>query len=267
MAIKVSKLYKGIFMYTEEELYNFRNYFIAYSNDFATKSDYSFSIYAHRLFLYILAKIPSSDGKRSNIQEYIEVDFNHFIAVYNLPPSGVTYKKIREALLQLQNCPVYEEYTFLESTLEIKKTVYKVTINHNLDRHFYNLKSYVQFPLLSVMGFSSVYAFQIYAALLSKFNLSEYMAKKAGNEVKGHIEKFIYKPEMITRMLNLEQLSYKIYKNLNSAVIKKAINDINLYADLYVEYQGNNSQIIFSVRRKTSDEQLISYASILKKFH
>ena len=253
-------------MFKAESLYNFRNYYIAYSNDFALKSRYSYSLYAHRLFLYILAKIPSFDGKGSNRQEFIEVDFNHFIAVYNLPPSGSTYKKIREALDMLLEVPVYENQTFLSSAELKRKTIYNVTITPSLEKHFYNLRSYVQFPLSSVMGFSSVYSFQIYAALLSRFNMAEYYTKKAGNSVKGFKENFTYNPQTLTALLDLKQPSYKIYKNLNSAVIKKAVNDINAYADLHIEYQGNNQEIIFEVRKKTSDEQMLSYSNYLMKF-
>ena len=253
-------------MFSSESIYNFRNYYVAYSNDFATKSSYSYTLYAHRLFLYILAKIPSFDGKESNRQEYIEVDLNHFISVYNLPPSGATYKKIRDALEMLYQTDVYEGHSFIAQPAQIKKTVFQVSITTELERHFYNLKSYVQFPLTSVMGFGSVYSFQIYASLLSRFNLAEYVAKKAGRSIIDYSEIFSYEPESILKMLSLDQPSYKIYKNLNSAVIKKAVNDINNYADLNIKYTGNNNKIMLTVRKKSSDEQLLSYSNLLQKF-
>ena len=165
----------------------------------------------------------------------------------------------------LLNTAVYNNVCFLIKAEMVKKTLYRVEIHPELDEHFYNLKSYVQFPLLSVMCFSSLFSFQIYAALLSRFNLAEYITKIAGNSVKGYTESFSYKPDMITKMLKLTQSSYKNYKNLNSAVIKKAVNDINSFSDLQVCYSGNNNEITFTIRKKTSNEQILSYSKILEK--
>lgn len=252
-------------MLSVESVDNFRNYYVAFSNEFATNSCYSYTLYEQRIFMYILAKIPSYDGKRSNKQETIEIDFNHFINIFHLPASGATYKKIRDALFMLPKIPVLGTTPLLSEIAMKKKTIYEVKISQDLEKHFFNLRSYVQFPLLSVMEFSSVYSYQIYAALLSRFNRSLYFAKKDGN-TRGLVEEYKYEPDEIIKMLNLEQPSYRIYKNLNAAVIKKVVKDINDYGDLMISYQGNNNVIIFSVRYKTSDEQLSSYALILSKF-
>lgn len=265
MAINISKYIRDKIMFKEESINSFRDYYVAFSNDFATNSNFSYSLYAHRLFLYILAKIPSYDGINSNRQEKIEIDFNHFIAVFNLPASGATYKKLHEALEILHKTPVYGRHPFIGEIEMLKKTIYNVSICKDLEKHFFNLRSYVQFPFSSVMGFKSVYSFQIYAALLSKFNMAAYFSKKAGNSIREFKSSLEIDPGKIINMLDLKQPSYSLFKNLNSAVIKKAIKDINDYADLYVEYQGNNLGITFIIRRKTSNELLLSYANLLKK--
>lgn len=252
-------------MFNEESIYNFRNYYVAFSNEFATRSSYSYSLYAHRLFLYVLAKIPSYDGKSSNRQEKIEIDFNHFIAVFGLPTSGASYKKLHEALEILQKTPVFGGQPFIGSAEMIKKTIYNVSISKALDKHFYNLRSYVQFPLTSVIGFSSVYSFQFYATLLARFNLAEYIKKRGGNSVLEFSETFKMYPESVTEMFRLDQPSYKLYKNLNAAVIKKALNEINLYTDINVLHNGDNNEIMLTIRRKSSDEQLVSYSNLIKK--
>lgn len=252
-------------MYSKDSIEKFRNYYIAMSNEFAQNSCYSYTLFSHRLFCYILAKIPSYDGKTSNKPDHIDVDLGHVIAVFNLPSSGTTYSKLRLSISQLLLDPVYMNEPFLDQAEQISKTIYRVRINVNLENHFFGLRAFVKFQLLSVIPFGSIFSFQIHALLLSRFRKSEHYIKIANGSIRGYIGNYSYSPEHILNMLNLTQPSYKVYKNFNSAVLKKAKNEINLYSDIDIDYQGNNLVIIFSVKHKSSDDVLRAYANILTK--
>lgn len=214
---------------TREEIITAQSQFVAMRNDLIQKSRYSLSLTEQRMLLLMISKITPYDeaGK-----EY-PFTYTQFREVCNLSKGGNTNRELKAALAELKTKPLVipinedEEVItswFNDARLNRKTGEIMVSFSKYLTPYLYELQRqmfYTQFNLSEAIAMKSTYGIR----------LLEYLKSVRTLRHREPLTLF-----QIRTLLGCED-KYPAWKDLRLYVIEPAINDVNTYSDIYVEYE------------------------------
>lgn len=200
------------------------------SNDLIQKSRFSLSTNQQKIILYLISKLKYSD---SDFKEF-EIDLKDFCKCCGINlNSGRTYLELKESIKQIADKSMWIEKEDGAETLVRwieKPTIYKndgiitIKLDDDLKPYLLNLKErYTQYDLIYTLLMKSKYSIRLYELLKSlHYNkLREFTVKFTIDDLKKTID----------------ASNYKAYGDFKKRVLEKAVEEINNFTDITVEYK------------------------------
>lgn len=246
---------------TKKEIVEAQSQFVAMRNDLIQKSRYSLSLIEQKMLLLMISKITPYDepGK-----EY-PFTYTHFREVCNISKGGNTNKALRAALEELKTKPLYVPLNededvltswFNDARINRKTGEIMISFSKYLTPYLYELQQqmyYTQFTLDKAAAMKSTYGIR----------LLEYITSIKTLRKKEAISLY-----QLRKILGCEE-KYPLWKDFRVRVLEPAINDVNTYSDMYVEYEIARKQgkkvldIKFNVRDTSGYEAMLNRRTAL----
>jgi len=205
-----------------------RDYFVCKSNEIIQKGRYNLSTTQQKIILYAISKLRKNDDPDKLYE--ISIEELCRICGFDIDSGGVYYSKIKQDMRKLTT-PVWVQFpdnsewtvSWFSSVgiVPLSGTVY-VRFHEKVRDHLFDLQErYTQYHLSEVLVFKNKYAIRLFEILRSHFTQ---------DELNNGVEKEV--------VLSVEQLrnqlcltAYSAFGELERNVIKKAIDEINQYAE------------------------------------
>lgn len=244
-----------------------REYFVCKSNELIQKGRYNLSTTQQKIVLFAISKIKKNDDPR----QLYELSIEELCSVCGFNISGGSYyQNLKQDMRKLAS-PVWiqfpdnSEWTvswFSDvGIVPLSGTVY-VRFHEKIWDFLFDLKErYTQYHLSEVLVFKNKYAIRLFEILRSYFTQ---------DELNSGIDKDIKIPlEHLRNQLCIT--AYPEWKEFNRNVLKKAIDEINQYAEqMQVSYTTAKtgrfiSTIIFTVVSPEINERINRYQNSKKR--
>ena len=221
---------------------------IVKANALIQKSRYSLSLQEQKIILYIMSKIEPNDDDF----KYYEFYLKDLCDLCDIEYYGANYQNFKDSIQSLSDKSFWIDTGTQEILLRWVDTVIidkvenakvYIRINEKLKPYLLHLKSnYTIYELSSTLLMKSKYSIRFYELLKS------YLYKN----------KWEISLEELKRILSIED-KYTDYKNFRTRIIDKAIEEINKYTEINVEYEPiRTSRTIthlhFAICRKSPEE-------------
>lgn len=236
-----------------------RSYYVYKKNELIQKSRYSLTLNQNKLLLYLISKIKPTDTENTiytiNIKEYIDICGLNNNGGYYYRSLKSDIKRIADMSAWIEINPNEEILFRWLNNVKIEKNTGNIFVSFHKSvlEYLLNIKRYyTRYSLNNILAMSCKYSIRVYELLLS------YSYK---NEIELPITEF------------KKRIDAENYES-NSILIKKAlipaIEEINKYTDLFIEYrmikEGRSfSKIHFIIRQKNNLSNVISRQNIKKK--
>lgn len=203
-----------------------RSYVVAKSNVLITKSRYSLTTQQHRLLLYMVSKIKPDDAPET---EYT-ISIQDVINVCGYTECGYYYQTLKDDVQKIANVSVWIEtepgkeklFRWIDTAeLETNKAEFTITFHKTMRPYLFELKDrYVSFYLMSSLCLSHKYAMRLYEYLLAM-------------RYRGEFEVSI---DELKKRMDVTNETYNKMSNFKSRVFEPAVENINDYTELNIEY-------------------------------
>lgn len=194
------------------------------SNEIIQKSRYKLSTQQQKLILYLISKITPYDEE---FKEYI-LDLKDICQILNIDINSANYFRFRESIQKIADTSFWlcidgvdKLYRWIDD-VEINKndTSVKIKLDEDLKPFLLQLKdNYTIYKLEKVLCFNSKYSFRLYEIFKSY----------------AYQERLVISVEELKKKLLIEK-EYKRYAMFRTNVIDIAIDEINKYTELHIEY-------------------------------
>lgn len=212
------------------------DYAVVKSNQLVQQSKINLSVYEQRTINFLISKIMAND----NSFNFIELDYNDFCRLCGIKSTNRSYiKKVIKTLCDKSWWWFDGEKDILIRWLgeaEITSDTIRLKFHPQMEQFLLNLKergNYLQTELMTYLSFKNKYSPSVYDYCRSYLNLT-----------------FRNKEKTIERVLTITELrdkiglnepenlhKYQYFKDLRTYVIEPSLKEINLYSDIYVEYE------------------------------
>lgn len=227
-----------------------------YKSDILVNARYTLSVPEQRLILYAISLIKKDDTPNT----FYTIDLKDFCNICGISGDSYTYSKRLLDGLHLKrwyakitpNAP--DEETSLSWFNKVKITRGKTIklrfdddifpfIKDLLERYQETGQGYTSYMLQSVLPMKSKYSIRLYEIFKSKIKGDRYV-------------EWFFELDDLKKIL--ECTNYTRYPDFRRKVIEPAIEEINKFSDLLVEYytteKRNISRLYFKISRKTKEE-------------
>ena len=221
------------------------------SNSLIQKTRYELSLDEQKIILYIISKIKPQE---TELNEY-RIDLKTLCMILGIESKG-NYKYLKDVIKGLHDKSFwyYDEATktdillswIQKARIEYLSTEVVIKLDEDLKPYLLQLsEKYTMYEFYNILAMKSKYSIRLYELLKSYANLGS--IKISINDLK--------------KMLHCED-KYEIYNNFKKRIIIPAVNEINTYTDLQVEFDtwrtGRNiTHILFSIQ-KIEDVKVLS---------
>lgn len=236
----------------DELLRKERNYYVVKANELITKSRYSLSLQQQKILLYLISRIKPDD----DINTVYELSIKDFAKICGYDTStGYYYPLIKDDIKKLRDTSSWIEiekgrevlFSWL-NTAEINKNSGKIqiTFHSTVSPYLFQLRErYTQYNLYQILCLSHKYSIRLYEYLLS-------MKYKEIIEV-----------DIDTLKKRIDAEKYEKISHFKDRVFIPAINEINDYTNLNIEYKFKKtgrtiSHIVFRFIEETGASYAIS---------
>lgn len=216
---------------------------------YAKNKEKDLTIYQKQLIFLTIGRVQKGDQKF----KIEKISFGEFMDIMGISVGGNTERKIAECVENLVDksfivknaCGQEEELFWVDpeiTRVDWKKKVIFIQLNKDLEKYFLNLdKLFTSFQLGFVTNFKSKYSFRIYEYLHSYLGLG----------------KLIVRREDALKLLG--NSCYRHIADFDRFVLKKAVDEINEYSDIIVEYyrrfdRKTITHYFFKIRRKDQED-------------
>lgn len=225
-----------------------------YKSDLLINARYNLSVSEQRLILYAISLIQKGD----TAETFYTIDFSNFCKVCGI--TGDSYTVSKRLLQGISDKSWFvklgedDEETLVRWFCKVK-TIKGKTIKIRFDDDMFPyLKDLLETYQATGQGYTS-YILQSVLPMKSKYSIRLYEILKAKIKNNNRLEWYYY----IDDLKNiLECTSYKRYPDFRRYVIEPAIEEINKYTDLLVEFytleKRSISKIYFNICRKSKEE-------------
>lgn len=234
------------------------------SNELIQRSRFNLSLQEQKIILYLISHITPFD------QEFKLYEFNilDFCKVCGIDPDGgKNYRDIKAAIKTIADQSVWVQLDEDEETLlrwiekpYINKNsgTIKIRLDEDMKPYLLNLrKNFTSYELIFTLRFKSKYTIRLYELIKSIHyrQLEEYER--------------IFPLDELKRIMGAE--TYKTYQTFKTRALKMAVNEINEYSDIALQYiplkKGKAVQAIkFIIKPKDTDEVLTLRAETEEAF-
>lgn len=224
-----------------------RKQLIVKSNDIIQKTRYHLTIQQQKLILYLISKIRPND---TEFKEYV-FDLKNICQILNISIDGTNYRRLKDSLKKIADTSFWLEidgkdrlYRWIDD-IEINRneTEIRIKLDEDLKPFLLQLKeSFTYYQLENVLCFNSKYSVRLYELFKS-------------NEFKSSL---LISVEDLKRYLMVEN-KYDRFTLFKTNVLNKAIEEINRYTDLDVDY------VLKRKNRIIIDIEFIIYRSMMNQ--
>ena len=224
-----------------------REYFVVKSNELIQKGRYNLTTQQQKIVLFAISKIKRNDDPR----QWYELSIEELCSVcgFNIDNGGFYYQSLKNDMRKLTT-PVWVQYpdksewtvSWFDNVgiIPLSGTV-QVRFHEKIWDFLFDLKErYTQYHLYEVLVFKNKYAIRLFEILRSYFTQDEL---NQGTEKEITISLEHLRNQLCTT-------AYPEWKEFNRNVLKKAVDEINLYSEqMKVEYTtGRNGRLINEIR-------------------
>lgn len=228
---------------TRERIYEMREYQVVKSNEIIEKVKYNLTVTEQKVLLFSISKIKPKDELNQTYAFKIK-DFCDVVGIdYS---SGSNIKNVKKAITNVSNKGFFIMTDKERRQWDLVNWYNKVTISESegmiyysfgefVNRYLLNLaKNFTQYKLLSILPMKSSASIRLY----------ELLKAKRGKNI---TEDVISIDELQEKLM----IQYNDFYNFRKRVLDKAVEEINLYSDIGVEYEGvRDGREIKSIRFK-----------------
>lgn len=228
-----------------------REYLVVKSNNLIQKTRYVLNAQQHKIILFIVSKIKESDDE---LKMY-ELDIKELCDICGLDSNGKNYANFKDSLQALAqksfwiNTPEKDMLVRWFERLTIHKENNKATkvslrLDDRLRPYLLNLKQYfTSYEIINVLAMRSKYSIRLYELFKSYANLGS----------------LILSVEELRKLTECSD-KYKEYRRFRIRVIDTAIEEINSYSDILVNYTQikNGKRIVrikFEIEKKDINDK------------
>lgn len=231
--------------FKKEQLTSNRWELVVKSNDLLRNTRYTLNSTEQKLLVYIISMIKPED------KEFKEVEINiiEYCKLAGIETnSGNIYQYIKEQIQALANkswwIPLGDKKEILfrwidKASIEKGSGIIKIKLHDNLKPYLLDIRSnFTKYELINVLALKGKYAIRLYELFKS------YLWQ-------GHWEISV---DELKNLLNIAD-KYKQFKEFKRSLLKPAIDEINKFTDLQIDYkpvyQGKAiKNILFSIGEK-----------------
>lgn len=237
-----------------------RSHLVVKDNLLIQKSKFHLTATEQKLVCYVISLIKPTDKA---LDKYT-ININDFAKLCGISPKNV-YKEFRKMIDDLDNKAVwltmgdktFKFRWFSEAEYIEKQGKVILMLNSNMKQYLIDLShSFTQYELYNILALKSKYSIRLYELFKS------YSYKQTKD----------FDLEDLKELLGAD--NYKVYSDFKKRVLEKAIQEINTYSDLNVEYyamaEGGNhkiNRIWFTITRKESFEGYIAYQKTIDEIN
>ena len=200
------------------------------SNELIQRSRFSLTTNQQKIVLYLISKLNYKDTEFKEI----EIDIKDFCDVCGIElNSGRRYNEIKNSIKQIADKSMWIEKQNGDETLvrwiekpTIRKNNGTITLklDEDLKPYLLNLKErYTEYSLIYTLPMKSKYSIRLYELLKSK-----HYNKKLKYSINYNLQEF---------KKSIDAEKYNSFKDFRKRVLEKAIEEINKYTDIIVEYK------------------------------
>lgn len=218
------------------------------ANSLIQKTRYSLSLQEQKIILYIISKLEPTDEEF----KHYEFDLKDLCNLCDIEYQGSNYRYFKESIQNLSDKSFWYNNGEKET---LCRWVQKVIIDVATPTRVYirldeDLKPY----LLQLKNNYTIYELENTLMMTSKYSIRLYELLKSYS----YKNKWEVSIEELKQILNITD-KYTDYKNLRVNVIDKAIDEINTFTDLNIEYKPIRTirtitHLHFSISKKNSQE-------------
>lgn len=235
-----------------------RKQIIKKSNSMIQKSKGKLSLQEQKIILYTISKIKKTD----DVFEEYEFDLKNFCRVCGIEEHGQNYQNLKESIENLSNKSFWIQqgnekilcHWVNKAWINEQETTIRIRLDDTLKPYLLQLKSnFTIYELENVLCMKSKYSVRLYEILKSYLNLKEYEI-----DIKE-----------LKELLGIEKKQYSVYKDFRVRVIDKAIEEINRYTDININYKAIRKnrkieRLYFSIDKKNNGDNKV--AEIIRKY-
>jgi len=234
-----------------------------YKADMLINARYTLSVPEQRLILYAISLIKKDDTRET----FYTIDLKHFCDICGITGDSYTYsKRILQGLrdkswfVRLGDKDEETTVSWFEKVKITKGKSVKLRFDEDMFSFIKDLleqyeetgQSYTSYILQSVLPMQSKYSIRLYEIFKSKIKADKYL-------------EWFFELEDLKK--TLECSNYKRYPDFRRYVIEPAIEEINKYSDLSVEFYTTEkrsiSRLYFNISRKSKEEMTKAYQDSL----
>lgn len=246
-----------------------RSYVVAKGNELIQHSKYDMSLQQLKVLNYIVSRIKPED----TIDKEYTITIKNYCRLCGIDDeSGKNYKMIKEQLSSIANKSLWVQTE--KGKYELFRWFDKVQVNENsgtLTVTFHSLcegflfgleSKYTQYQLQSILPMQSKYSVRMYEYCSSIRNIGEVIIS---------IDDLKMRLGVVTEdeKGNITVQQYGKWSHFKERVLDRAVEEINKYTDMHVEYdllkEGRKfSQIILHITNPTEEESLNNHLRVME---
>lgn len=233
--------------------------YVVKSNELIQKARYNLTVQQQKLILFAISKIQPED----DIRKVYELSIEEVCSVLGLEidAGGTYYKRIKDDLIKLTS-RLWVQFPDREATVSwigdaeiipLSGTVY-IRFHEKMQPFLFDLKAhYTQYQLYEVLTLKGKYSIRLYE-LLRSYVYQREMRNKEKQEIDFSVDE-------LRSLLCCE--SYKKWAEFDRCVIRKAIDEINQYSDIFKIKYGTVkkgkavTRVYFEIDYPTFSEKVI----------
>jgi plasmid replication initiation protein len=251
---------------TRERIYEMREYQVVKSNEIIEKVKYNLTATEQKVLLFSISKIKPKD----ELNQTYEFKIKDFCDVVGIDySSGSNIKNIKKAITNVSNKGFFILTDKERRQWDLVNWYNKVTISESDGMIYYSFGEFVNKYLLNLTRNFTQYKLLSILPMKSNTSIRLYELLKANNG--KMITDITFDVDEIQEKLMIQ---YNDYNNFKKRVLDKAVEEINYYSDINVDYkpirEGRSIKAIeFTIRELSASERYLNsiraYESLDKK--
>lgn len=237
-----------------------RSMLVVKHNDLIQKATYNLTATEQKLIIYAISKIKPTDKELDKIEIRVE-DFCRICGI----DKTYFYTEFKEIIDNLDaksywvqtDKKLFKFRWFSEAEYVNGEGKVRVLLNTNLKQYLIDLKDhFTEYELYNILALKSKHSIRLFE-LFKSYSYQSYIS--------FNIEEF-------RKLLYIDTVTYKNFNNLKVKVLDKAIEEINKYTELEVEYKTITKgrkvvEIAFHIKKKGTLDSYISYRNTIDKIN
>lgn len=240
---------------TDQDIKRGREYLVVKDNELIEKAQYHLTATQQKLINYTISLIKPEDTEfqkyEISVSDFCEIcgiDKNHFYTEFKHIIDNLDTK----TLWIKTDTKLFKFRWFIKAEYLIDQGKVRLMFDDDIKKYLIGLKkNFTKYPLSNILPMRSKYSMRLYEKLKCHSRGRTIITKK-------------YTLEELREAFEIEDTTYKEYKDFKKRVLEVAIEEINLYSDITVSYEPIKNgrriaELKFSIQQKDSLDNYIAY--------